>query len=185
EVIETDVIASLGAPAQAVDPPVISTRPDRIPVIKRSAPALAGGAEGVRRDTGNSLWFEIVLQAKKFAVRPHVSTVISHKDGNIAHHPDGTLSAVTPQGMPLRVKEELNHAAKVRLGVQIFAGRGQDRNLAAGQAARPLLPASPVIAFAQHIEQDKVFQPPCISGTKALKAGAGAAPGDLQEGPGG
>ena len=85
--------------------------------------------------------------------------------------------------MPLLVEEELNRAAEVHLGVQFFAGRGQGRNLAAGQAARPLLPASPVVAFAQHIEQDKVFQPPGIPGTKALKAGAGAAPGVLQEGP--
>src|SRR5678816_2379556 len=78
EVIETDVVASLGAPAQAVDPPIVTSLPDCLPVVKRSAPALAGGAEGVRRDAGNSLWFEVILaKPEKIAVRPHVSTVIS------------------------------------------------------------------------------------------------------------
>src|SRR6478672_5155477 len=117
KVVETDVVASLGAPAQAVDPPIVASLPDCLPVVKRSAPALAGGAEGVRRDTGNSLWFEVILaQPEKIAVRPHVSTVISDEDGDIPHHPDGTLGAVTPQGMPLLVEEELNDAAEVHLG---------------------------------------------------------------------
>src|SRR6185369_14919799 len=152
------------------DPPVISTRPDCIPVIKRSAPALAGGAEGVRRDPRNRFRFEIVLQAKEIAVRPNVSAVIGHENSDIAHHPDGALGAVTAEGTPLFVEEKLNRAAEVHLGVQFLQGR----SLTAGQGTRPFFPASPVVTFAQRIEQDKIFQPPGIPGTKALKAGAGA-----------
>ena len=93
KVIEPDVVASLRGPAQAIDPPLVASRPDRIPVIERSAPALAGGAESVGRNAGDHFRLEIVLQAKKVAMRPHVGAVVGHEDRDIAHHADGALRA--------------------------------------------------------------------------------------------
>src|SRR5579862_1338890 len=72
EVIETDVIASLRAPAQATNPPVVASRPDRRPVVEGTAPALAGGAESVGRNAGNGFGLEIALQSEKIAVRPYI-----------------------------------------------------------------------------------------------------------------
>src|SRR4029077_13324689 len=101
EVIEADVIAGLSAPAQAVDPPVIAARPDRVPVVKRSTPALSRSAERVRRHARYSFRFEIVLQAEQVTVRPHVGAIVSHKNCYVSHNANRTLRAVTTQRMPL------------------------------------------------------------------------------------
>jgi len=50
EVIQADLVASFGGPAQTLHPPNESAGPHHVPVIKRIAPALAGGAECVWRN---------------------------------------------------------------------------------------------------------------------------------------
>src|SRR5690242_21885435 len=115
--IEADVVAVQRSPAKAVDPPVVAAGFHRRPIVKRAAPALPGGAEGVGGNAGDDLRFEVVLsEAKEVAMRPHVGAVVIDKNRDIAHHPDGALGAVKPQGMPLLVEEELNHATKINLG---------------------------------------------------------------------
>ena len=182
KVIEADVVASLGAPAQAVDPPVVAARPDRVPVIKRSAPALAGGAEGVRRHAGNCFGLEIVLaQAEEVAVRPHIGAVVGHEDGDISHHPDGTLRAVTPQGMPLLVKEELNHAAEVHLGSSVPCGprpRPQLRG-GPGRAATPSSIACRCVHAAHRTGQS--LPATRHSRHKNAQSGCGRCPGRSEE----
>jgi len=81
------------------------------------------------------------------------------------------------------IKEELNRAPNLHLGGQLLAGRGQRRRFAAGQDAGPLLPAFPVVAFPQRIEENKIFQPPFVRTTKTLKASASVASGLLKKIP--
>ena len=88
KVIETDVVASLRRPAQAVNPPIVASRFHGIPVVQRTAPALASCAECIWRNSGNRFGLEIVLQAKKVTVSPYVSAVIVHKDRDISHYAD-------------------------------------------------------------------------------------------------
>src|SRR6185437_14518291 len=59
KVVEPDNIAGLRRPPQAVDPPLKPGGSHRIPVVKRIAPALPGGAEGIRRNAGNNLRLQI------------------------------------------------------------------------------------------------------------------------------
>src|SRR5579864_3290891 len=50
EVIETDEIAGLRCPAQALYPPLVPGSTDRVPVVQRVSPSLPGSAEIVWRN---------------------------------------------------------------------------------------------------------------------------------------
>src|SRR6185369_7088458 len=108
EVIEANDVAVLRGPAQAFDPPVITLLGHRLPVVERIAPALAGGAECVRRHTGDDFWLQILVQSIKFTSRPDIGAVVVHKDGNVAHYADGPLRTVKTEGTPLLVEKELD-----------------------------------------------------------------------------
>src|SRR5207247_5185841 len=107
EVIEANVVAGLGGPAQAIYPPVVTSRLHYAPIVERTPPALAGGAESIGRNAGDCLGLKIVFsQAEKIPVRPHIGAVVVHKDRDIPHHPDRVLSAIKAQRMPLFEKEK-------------------------------------------------------------------------------
>src|SRR5688572_20088225 len=53
EVIDAQKIEERELPAEAVDPPAVTTRPKRGPVVERAAPALAARAERIRRYPGD------------------------------------------------------------------------------------------------------------------------------------
>src|SRR5213593_2449558 len=111
EVIKTNVIAGLRSPAQPLNPPFVTARPHDIPVVKRIPPALPGRAKRIRRDAGNDLRIEILIQAIQFGMRPNVRAVVIHKNGNVTHYTDLFLRAIQTQSMPLLVKKELNNTA--------------------------------------------------------------------------
>src|SRR5581483_5206384 len=64
KVIEPDVVAGLRRPAQTTDPPTIAPRPHYVPVVQRISPALSGGAERVRRNSGHHLGLKVLFQPK-------------------------------------------------------------------------------------------------------------------------
>src|SRR3954467_13774057 len=49
KVIQSDVIAVIGCPAQPLNPPFVAALLHHIPAVERIAPALSGGAEKIRR----------------------------------------------------------------------------------------------------------------------------------------
>src|SRR5437762_14360770 len=61
KVVQTDVVAGLGGPAEALQPPTIAVGANRIPVVEGIAPALACGAEVIRRHAGDDFRQEIVF----------------------------------------------------------------------------------------------------------------------------
>src|SRR5689334_12489275 len=88
KMIQPYVIAGLRSPAQASNPPLISPRPNGIPVIKRVSPPLTGGAECVWWDAGDDFRIKILIQTIQFRMRPHIGAVVIHKNGNITYHAD-------------------------------------------------------------------------------------------------
>src|SRR5262249_52767265 len=85
KVIKPDEIAGLGRPAQALYPPLIAGGTDRVPVVKRIAPALPGCAEIVWRYAGDRFRLQIIFfKAKKLTMRPYVSAVVVDENCNIA-----------------------------------------------------------------------------------------------------
>src|SRR5271157_753634 len=55
EMVEPYDVVGLNRPAHALDPPVVPAQLELVPVVERIAPALAGFAEGIRRDAGDNL----------------------------------------------------------------------------------------------------------------------------------
>src|SRR5262249_31705464 len=89
-----------------------------VPVVKRIAPTLAGGAEIVRRHARDNLWQEIVFpQPKQAAIGPDIGAVVIHEDGYVANDADVFLRAILADGAPLFPEEELNDASDREIGV--------------------------------------------------------------------
>src|SRR5581483_1132882 len=59
KVIEAYEVAGLRSPTQALNPPAISVRANRVPLVERISPPLAGRAEVVRRHAGNDFGLKI------------------------------------------------------------------------------------------------------------------------------
>ena len=61
KVVETDIVAGLRRPPKTLQPPAIIVGANRIPVVERISPALAGSAEVIRGHAGNDFRQEIVF----------------------------------------------------------------------------------------------------------------------------
>src|SRR4051812_39314833 len=101
--------------AHSLDPPVIAGVLERLPVVERIAPALAGLAESIRRDAGDERGAEIGIQVIKMRMRPDVSAVVADEDSDVADDLDATLGGGRPDGAPLLGKKELNDAMELQL----------------------------------------------------------------------
>src|SRR5258706_441777 len=88
----------------------------------------------------------------------------------VADDADAILAAMLMQPFPLIKEGELQRAFDLQL-VGVFLANGVDRSrFAESDGARPLVPALAIESFAQHIEEDKILQPPGVLLTKALEA---------------
>ena len=72
EVVEADDVVKLARAADAVDPPAESLLGENIPVVKRIAPALAGGREVVGRYAGDADGLEFIVEFEQLGVNPDV-----------------------------------------------------------------------------------------------------------------
>ena len=170
KMIQPDEIAGLGRPAQPLNPPLVTLRPHRIPVVERISPTLPGCAERVGRNAGDDLWLQISIQPKQIGVSPHIGTVVIDKNGDIAYHPDGTLGTVESQGVPLLVEEELNGPADLQSFGEFMPCGIERLRFAAGQLARPLAPNLLLVTLPKRVVEDEVLQPPGILFAKTIKA---------------
>src|SRR4051794_28062865 len=108
--IDADDVAMIKRLAHALDPPVVAAVLERLPVVERIAPTLAGLAEGIGRDARNHRWAEIEVQVVEMRVRPHVGTVVADENGDVAYDLDSALCGGGADGAPLLGKEELDDA---------------------------------------------------------------------------
>ena len=75
-----------------------------IPVIKRIAPELPGGAERVRRHARDEFGHQLFIQKKQLRMCPHIRAVQGGINGNIPDDPDPLLCRVIPEPVPLLKK---------------------------------------------------------------------------------
>src|SRR4051794_25241928 len=80
EVIEADDVAGVKRPPHAVDPPVVTLRPQFVPAIERVSPTLASGRKGVGRNSGNDFGLEILAELEDVRVRPNIGAVVADED---------------------------------------------------------------------------------------------------------
>ncbi len=113
EVVEADDVAGCDGPLHALDPPVVAAGLERVPVVERIAPALAGFAESIGRNAGDHLGREIGLEAEDIGMGPDIRAVVADKDGDIANDADAALGTVTPQRLPLLEEGKLQEALDV------------------------------------------------------------------------
>ena len=112
KVVETDVVAGLRGPAEALQPPAIACGAKRVPVVERIPPALASGAEVIGRHARDDFGKEIAFaQAEQITVRPHVRALIVHKNRDVTDDADRFLRTIILQRTPLLPEEELDRAA--------------------------------------------------------------------------
>ena len=131
EVIDANDVAGLDRPAHALDPPVVTARAQRVPVVQRIAPALSGLAEGVRRNAGDDFRRQIFLQAEEFGMGPDIGAVVADEDGDIADHANAAIGAIGTQ--------ELSTARKMRTAESVLrraARCSSDRNCAIVSGSR-------------------------------------------------
>src|SRR5580698_673598 len=110
KMIEPDVVAGPRRPAQPLHPPLITMTFHHIPSVKRIPPTLTSLAEEIWRNTGDYFGFEILVQAKQFAVHPDVGAVVIDEDGNVAQNANRALRTIPPQRLPLLVEGKLQGA---------------------------------------------------------------------------
>src|SRR4051812_40144146 len=167
--VDADDVAMGEGLAHSLYPPVIAGVLERLPVVERIAPALAGLAESVWRDAGNNCGAEIGVQVIKMRMRPDVSAVIADEDGDVADDLDAALRGNRPDGTPLLGKKELDDAMELQLFREFVMRFLESFRLPRGELARPSVPRGAVEALAQAGEEDEILQPPIILGAEALK----------------
>src|SRR5207237_9700279 len=124
---------------EPLEPPMEARSLERLPIIERVPPALAGRAEVVGRDAGNHRGLALRVEEEQLPVRPDVGAVVGDEDGEVADQPDAQLVALVAQRLPVVLEEELLESVLVDLGAQGAAGaRGRRPTPRAG--ARPPLP---------------------------------------------
>src|SRR5580658_89812 len=141
EVIQSDVVAVLGRPAQPLNPPFIAALLHHVPTVERISPTLSSLAEKIWRHARYNLRLQIVVQPEQLAVRPHVGAVVIHKDCDIAHNADRPLGAVPSQRPPLLVESKLQRAANLNVSRQFMPCCLQRCWLSTGKVVWPPVPA--------------------------------------------
>ncbi len=103
-------------------------------------------------------------------MHPHVSAVVVHENGDVAHNANRALRAIPPQCLPLFVESKLQGAADLQVDRQILPRLLKCCRFTMRQLCRPFIPARQFVLGAQRIEQDKLVQPPGILRAEPLKA---------------
>src|SRR5207247_239875 len=98
---------------QAVYPPTIAGLAMDIPVIKRVAPELSRGTEGVGRHTSKKARPLPLVQQKQFRVGPHVTRIGGNKKGQVAYQTYALGMRVLLESLTLTEQQELCQANRV------------------------------------------------------------------------
>src|SRR5260370_41982915 len=88
------------------------------PVIKRVSPELTVSGKIIRRYTGDSDGFQVVVHLKQGGARPNVRTVHRHEDWDIAENLDVARVRIDLEGKPLLEELKLVPRLSLRLVTQ-------------------------------------------------------------------
>ena len=120
---------------------------------------------------------------KNLRMPPDFGAVVAHKNRDVAHYADATLTASRVQLRPLLEKYKLDDAFDLQLAGGIAPNFFERRRVAANQFGRPGIPRDVFKTLAQNIEENEIFQPSAVLGAEALKCATGLRAGVLEEIP--
>src|SRR5690606_7682011 len=107
------------------------------PAIDRVAPALAGAAEVVRRDTRHDRGVAAVVEAERGASPPHVRAVVSDEDRHVADEGDLHGLGAVMERAPLLVEDVLAEFIVCNTRAELRAGSLDGVAVAVAQRRRP------------------------------------------------
>src|SRR5579863_5981679 len=96
------------------------------------------------------------------AMRPNISAIVIHENGDIAYHADRPVRTCQPQGPPLLPEKKLDDASHRDFLVELSPSSLQCRRITPRQLGWPLVPAALHISVPQRVVEYVVFQPPVI-----------------------
>src|ERR1019366_6480024 len=129
------------------------------PTVDGVTPQLAGGAEVVRRHTGDDFWPSRLVQFEQVAVGPYVRAIESDIDGNVAHDANVVACAVRLQRAPLLLEFELDKLMAFNLVTQLVARALNGIRLMQRQIGIPESPRNIIVSFLERHEQGKFVEP--------------------------
>ena len=156
-----DVVQPAGA-VDAADPPAEAVLAHPIPVVQGVAPELAVGAEIVGRHTGYGLGNQRFIQLEELRLRPHVSGIHGHIDGQVADDADALRVDIVAQPLPLAEEQVLQIGEEIHILLQQGTVFLQRLRLPQADIVGPLRPRLHAeMALARH-EQGIVWEPALI-----------------------
>ena len=159
EVVDAQHRETLALQRDTAPPPRVTIGCHRSPVVMRIAPALAIGAEIVRRHTGLHREFAVVRDAEKVSRGPHIRAVAGHENRHIAEEFDAEPACIGLQVLPLQLEHVLPEAERVHpRGMERTCGR-ERIGITVTQRLRPAVPGLITVRFAQRDEQRIVLEP--------------------------
>src|SRR5258708_36167288 len=162
-------MAMAASPTEAIDPRGVALALHHLPTVQWIAPTVSRLAEKSGRNSGHHLRLKTPIKPEQFTVRPHIGTVVVHKDRNVTGNPNRPLRTIASQRLPLFVEGKLQRTADLEINFQFLADFFQGSRLAMRQVVRPLIPAVQFLLGPHGIEQNKVIQPPGILRLEMIK----------------
>ena len=107
EMIEPHYVHLFEARDKPVQPPAIAALLQRFPIVERIAPELAGGAEIVRRHSGDDGRLAMLVEIKQIGVGPDVGRIARDENRQVSDQLDTVLVRVALQIAPLPEEKEL------------------------------------------------------------------------------
>ena len=184
--VDPDHVKQLLVVADAVYPEPIARLLQVIPVVDGVAPALAGGAEIIRRHSRDEGGPAVPVQKEVFLPRPHVHGIDPHVEGNVPHNADPIFTGLLPHLHPLAVKQVLKEHLIGRLCLHV-GGKGASLLRPGLVRLLPLIPADAAVDPFQGPEDAVFFHPglgdkfPVVVG--GLEPGKGFPQEGVLEGP--
>ncbi len=154
---------------ESLEPPMEAGPLERLPIIERVPPALAGRAEVVGRDAGNHRGLTLRVEEEQLPVGPDVGAVVGDEDGEVADQPDAQLVALVAQRLPVVVEEELFESVLVDLGAQGATGAIERSPIARAELRLPFRPRAVAPGLLDRGVEREVLQPACVRGAEGFE----------------
>src|SRR6185369_13295228 len=150
------------------------------PVVQGIAPALAGGAEVVRRHARHDRGLALRIQQVLRAVGPDLRRVVRDEDRRVADDAHAARMRMAAQALPLLYELPLHETPETDLFGSVLLQAGEGRVVAPGELGGPAVPGRAVTLVERH-EQGVVAQPVALPAAKVVQQLAVAVPRMLAE----
>ena len=156
KVIDAHDIDKLEGASYSLGPPSKTFLLVRAPAVQGVAPALAGGAEQIRRHAGHHRRPQVAAKLEEFGPRPDVCALLRNEDRHVTHDPDATLVGIGLQEQPLAEESPLAKLPEGDALCMLLVGRGHRCGSALRECGIPLAPVASVEVLGQGHESGVV-----------------------------